>query len=203
MRISGVKLCDVTWLFLAAAVLLPAVVTAAGLTSGSVGASLARRQHEHEHGHELSGGPEHPSSSGGDWDESEDEDVGSPTGIPMSMSMGTASAALSSTSFSSSAVSPPASSNAVAKPPDPHMHSHGSHAAVKEILDDVGIHRWHDFPPTYLAADFRLTADSAIFGEVFDETWDPENASGHRGLMVIHVAAMILAYFTALPIGES
>ena len=90
--------------------------------------------------------------------------------------------------------------DATFSPPDPH--SHGSHRAPKVSLDDTGIHHWHQFPPTYLAADFRLDNDTAIFGEEFDETWDPENASGHKGLMLIHVLGMTLAYFGALPIGK-
>ncbi len=89
---------------------------------------------------------------------------------------------------------------------DPHLshdHHHSSHTPAKTILDDVDIHNWHQFPPTYLAADFRLTNDSAIFGEDFGEDWDPAKANGHPGLMVLHVGAMMVAYFGALPVGES
>jgi len=95
----------------------------------------------------------------------------------------------------------PSSSSVKATPPDPH--NHHSHAPVKIVLDDTDIHNWHHFPPTYLAADFKLDNSTAIFGEEFDETWDPEKADGHLGLMFVHVACMIIAYFGALPLGES
>lgn len=81
-------------------------------------------------------------------------------------------------------------------------HDHGSHAAPKDVLDDADIHNWHDFPPSYLAADFRLDNDSAIFGEVFDETWDAEDASGHVGLAMLHAGMELVAYFGILPIGK-
>lgn len=88
-----------------------------------------------------------------------------------------------------------------ARPPhDPH--GHHSHAPVKEFLNDTDIHLWHKFPPTYLDADFRLTQDSVIFGEELPADWPGETPS-HPGLMVLHVAAMVVAYFGALPIGES
>ena len=88
--------------------------------------------------------------------------------------------------------------------PAPHSgHNHGSHEAPKEILNEVGIHFWHKFPPTYLDADFKLDKDSAIFGEDFDADWDPEAANGHKVLMLFHVGAMMVAYFVALPICES
>ena len=86
---------------------------------------------------------------------------------------------------------------------DPAGHHHGSHTAPKVVLDDESIHQWHHYPPSYLAADFRLDNDSAIFGEEFDEAWDPAEAGGRKGLMVLHVVGMSLAYFAALPIGES
>ncbi|EIW68262.1 hypothetical protein TREMEDRAFT_69277 [Tremella mesenterica DSM 1558] len=88
-----------------------------------------------------------------------------------------------------------------ALPPEPHSHEHGSHKAPKVVLDDVSIHHWHHFPPSYLAADFRLDSDSAIFGEEFDESWDTEQTERHGGLMLVHVASMVIAYFGALPIG--
>lgn len=84
-------------------------------------------------------------------------------------------------------------------PPDPH--GHHSHAPVKEFLNDTDIHRWHKFPPTYLDADFRLTQDSVIFGEELPADWPGETPS-HPGLMILHVAAMCVAYFGALPVGE-
>lgn len=84
---------------------------------------------------------------------------------------------------------------------DPHGgHSHGSHAPAKTVLDDADIHFWHKYPPSYLAADFRLDNDSAIFGEEFDEAWDPNDASGHRGLAILHVLSFYTAYFGFLPI---
>lgn len=84
-------------------------------------------------------------------------------------------------------------------PPDPH--GHHSHAPVKEFLNDTEIHRWHKFPPTYLDADFRLTQDSVIFGEELPENW-PGDTPSHPGLMILHVAAMCVAYFGALPVGK-
>lgn len=101
-----------------------------------------------------------------------------------------------------SSISTPALST-VPHPPEPDHHSHGSHAAPKAVLDDESIHYWHHFPPSYLAADFKLDKDSAIFGEEFDDEWDPQRASGHRSLMLGHVLAMIGAYFGALPICKS
>jgi len=86
-------------------------------------------------------------------------------------------------------------------PPD--THSHGTHQAAKVMLNDTDIHHYHHFPPSYLAADFQLDNDSAIFGEEFDATWYPDEASRHKGLMAVHVGGMTLAYFAALPIGES
>ncbi|ORX38439.1 hypothetical protein BD324DRAFT_578083 [Kockovaella imperatae] len=81
------------------------------------------------------------------------------------------------------------------------MHDHGEHQVAGDELDESEIHNaWHSFPPTYLAADFRLNNDTAIFGEEFDAEWDPDEANGHRGLMMLHVLAMIGAYFVALPI---
>ncbi|KAK4688440.1 hypothetical protein P7C73_g1670, partial [Tremellales sp. Uapishka_1] len=82
---------------------------------------------------------------------------------------------------------------------DPHSHHH-SHAAPKTVLDDEAIHRIHHFPPSYLAADFRLSPDTAIFGEEFDDEWDPSAEGGARGWMIVHVAGMVGAYFGALPI---
>lgn len=82
--------------------------------------------------------------------------------------------------------------------PDPH--SHGAHNAALEMLNDTEIHRWHHFPPTYLDADFRLDADSAIFGEEFDESWDLEDVESHKGLAFVHAFLMGLAYFGVLPI---
>ncbi|OCF57532.1 cytoplasmic protein [Kwoniella mangroviensis CBS 10435] len=117
------------------------------------------------------------------------------------------------TSTSDIADSAPSSSSAVAStstatsnpshshsdhPPSPH--DHGSHTAPKEKLDDESVHRWHHFPPTYLDADFRLDNDTAIFGEEFDETWDPQEVSSHRGLMAIHALLYYGAYFGLLPI---
>ncbi len=84
-------------------------------------------------------------------------------------------------------------------PPDPHWHDF--HAAPKVKLDDESIHLIHHFPPSYLAVDFRLDNDSAIFGEEFDESWDPDAAQGHARLMAVHALGMVLGYFGALPIG--
>ena len=87
--------------------------------------------------------------------------------------------------------------------PEPSMHEHGEHEAAKDVLDESDMHNeWHTFPPTYLAADFRLDNDTAIFGEEFDEDWDPDNSSGHKLLMMAHVGAMVAAYFAVLPICE-
>ena len=95
-----------------------------------------------------------------------------------------------------------------------HHHAHGSHAPPRVVLNDTLVHHFHTFPPSYLAADFRLDEDSAIFGEEFGEGWtvtaeDAQDGtvagrdSGRMGLMVVHVVAMSLAYFGALPIGMS
>lgn len=81
-------------------------------------------------------------------------------------------------------------------------HHHGSHTAPKTELNDADIHYWHSFPPSYLAADFRLDVDTAIFGEEFPEDWVPENAGGRRGLVSLHIASMLVAYFGILPVGE-
>ncbi|RSH88825.1 hypothetical protein EHS25_003053 [Saitozyma podzolica] len=173
-------------LTLAVALVGATVVGAAASSNGHASAQLQRRHDDDDH---ASGNHMHGSVA--DWDESEDDD-GDALGVAMDMDMNMHSA-------SPTAASAVSSTTAV-RPPDPHMHSHGSHEAAKVTLNDVDIHNWHDFPPSYLAADFRLTNDSAIFGEVFDEDWDPENAAGHKGLMTAHVGAMCLAYFGALPI---
>jgi hypothetical protein len=81
-------------------------------------------------------------------------------------------------------------------------HNHGGHAAPKVVLDDADIHYWHSFPPSYLAADFRLDVDSAIFGEEFPDDWAADEAGGRKGLLLAHVASMLVAYFGILPIGE-
>ncbi|KLT39959.1 hypothetical protein CC85DRAFT_232023, partial [Cutaneotrichosporon oleaginosum] len=83
----------------------------------------------------------------------------------------------------------------------PPAHNHNSHAPVKEFLDDAALHEWHDFPPTYMDADFRLTPDKVIFGEVFPADWDAATVASHPGLMFAHVACMVIAYFVLLPIG--
>jgi hypothetical protein len=188
MRISRRQDVTPAVLTLAVALVGATVVGAAASSNGHASAQLQRRHDDDDH---ASGNHMHGSVA--DWDESEDDD-GDALGVAMDMDMNMHSA-------SPTAASAVSSTTAV-RPPDPHMHSHGSHEAAKVTLNDVDIHNWHDFPPSYLAADFRLTNDSAIFGEVFDEDWDPENAAGHKGLMTAHVGAMCLAYFGALPIGE-
>ncbi|WWD19150.1 hypothetical protein CI109_103608 [Kwoniella shandongensis] len=82
--------------------------------------------------------------------------------------------------------------------PDPH--SHGVHTPAVEKLNDTAIHLIHHYPPSYLAADFRLDNDTAIFGEEFDATWNLEEVESHKGLMFVHAGSMVLAYFAALPI---
>lgn len=104
-----------------------------------------------------------------------------------------------------------------------HHHSHSAHSAPTVALNDTDIHYWHSFPPSHLAADFRLDEDSAIFGEEFPSDWrvtgdgaggeggeESESVvrvrgvdTGKRGWMVLHVVAMCVAYFGALPICES
>lgn len=107
----------------------------------------------------------------------------------------------------------PASSPSAASPPSDHAHGHAGghapgghthnpHAPVKEYLDDAALHMYHDFPPTYMDADFRLEKDMVIFGEVFPDDWDPETVASHPMLMVAHVGCMMLAYFVLLPVGE-
>jgi hypothetical protein len=94
-------------------------------------------------------------------------------------------------------------STTAAAAPTPHdPHNHNSHAKVKEYLDDADVHYWHKFPPTYLDADFRLTKDSVIFGEDLPDDW-PGDTPSHPGLMMMHVGAMMLAYFALLPISKS
>lgn len=107
--------------------------------------------------------------------------------------------ALPSSALTLSSSSPTTFAQAHAQSPG---HHHNSHAPVKEFLDDVALHEWHDFPPTYLDADFRLKNDSLIFGEVFPDDWDPETVTSHPGLMGLHVGCMMVAYFVLLPIGE-
>lgn len=147
---------------------------------------------EHQHHNED---PEENQSHGGTHDHHDVMDMPSGSSAP------TASAPISS----SSAVSPDSAAHHDMSephgPPPDHHHSHGSHAAAKVELNDAEIHYWHSFPPSYLAADFRLTNDSVIFGEELPAEWDPETASGHKGLMVLHVVFMCMAYFAVLPIG--
>jgi hypothetical protein len=196
MRIYRGKDVTTALLTFAVAIVGASVVGAAASSNGDASVQLQRRHDDDDH---ASGNHMHGTVV--DWDESEDDDgdgdvSSTPAALGMDMDMN-----MHSVSGSPTAASAVSSTTAV-KPHDPHMHSHGSHEAAKVTLNDVDIHKWHDFPPSYLAADFRLTNDSAIFGEVFDEDWDPENASGHKGLMAAHVLAMCLAYFGALPIGE-
>lgn len=86
-------------------------------------------------------------------------------------------------------------------PPNPHAH-HGGHHQAQLELNETDVHYWHHFPPSYLAADFRLTKDQVIFGEELDETWVPEEAGGHRTLAIAHAGTFVLAYFGLLPIGK-
>ncbi|BEI83231.1 hypothetical protein CcaverHIS002_0310990 [Cutaneotrichosporon cavernicola] len=89
----------------------------------------------------------------------------------------TVSLALASSSYlASPSAALPGHDHGHGQPPG---HNHNSHAPVREVLDDIGLHEWHDFPPTYMDADFRLTKDSVIFGEVFPEGWDPESVASH------------------------
>lgn len=109
-------------------------------------------------------------------------------------------APLPATSASPSAMPSHGHGHAHGPPP---AHNHNPHAPVKEFLDDVALHELHDFPPTYMDADFRLTNDSVIFGEVFPDDWDPETVASHPGLMFAHVGCMIAAYFALMPISAS
>lgn len=84
-----------------------------------------------------------------------------------------------------------------------HGHGHGSHHQPQVQLNETDVHHWHHFPPSYLAADFRLSKDQVIFGEELDESWTPEDEGGHRMLAFGHAGTFILAYFGILPIGES
>ncbi|WWC90617.1 uncharacterized protein L201_005553 [Kwoniella dendrophila CBS 6074] len=86
------------------------------------------------------------------------------------------------------------------RPPSGHDHDHGSHTEAKIELDDIGIHKWHYFPPTYLDADFKLDNDSAIFGEEFDDDWNPDEFVSHKALMALHSLLYYGAYFGLLPI---
>ena len=109
-------------------------------------------------------------------------------------------ASSSRTASSTSSLADSAFSSPPMRMPSSHK-SHGSHAAAKLKLNDDEIHWGHDFPPTYLAADLWLTNETAIFGDVFDVTWDPPNERGHGGLMVVHIASLVIAYMGALPVG--
>jgi hypothetical protein len=127
-----------------------------------------------------------------DMDMGHGHDAAAPTPTTTTVSLVASSLAASTSSAAVAPVAPP-------KPHDPH--SHNSHAKVKEYLDDADIHYWHKFPPTYLDADFRLTKDNTIFGEDLPEDW-PGDTPSHPGLMIMHVGAMMLAYFALLPISE-
>ncbi|WVW85528.1 hypothetical protein I302_107566 [Kwoniella bestiolae CBS 10118] len=104
---------------------------------------------------------------------------------------------------SSSAVTSPSTSShshpTTNHPHPPSAHDHGSHTPPKEKLDDEAVHALHHFPPTYLDADFRLDNDTAIFGEEFDESWDPQEVPSHQGLMALHGVLYYGAYFGLLP----
>ena len=106
----------------------------------------------------------------------------------------TASTAISSSSSSHD----PAPHN-----PHAHSHGHGSHHQPQVELNETDVHYWHHFPPSYLAADFRLSKDRVIFGEELDETWTPETEGGHMTLALGHAASLVLAYFGFLPVGKS
>jgi hypothetical protein len=81
-------------------------------------------------------------------------------------------------------------------------HHHGSHMPAILKLNDTKIHLKHHFPPSYLAADFKLCQDTAIFGEEFDQTWNKEEIASHKGLMVLHVLGYYGAYFGIMPLGK-
>ncbi|OCF31554.1 cytoplasmic protein [Kwoniella heveanensis BCC8398] len=133
--------------------------------------------------------------------EHDNEEVDHGDDMHMDALSSTASTTASVSAPSSSAVStkqPSSSEHAHGKPPG--GHDHGTHTAAKTVLDDENIHYWHHFPPTYLAADFKLDNDSAIFGEEFDESWHPEEFESHKGLMAIHVLTYYGAYFGLLPL---
>jgi len=84
-----------------------------------------------------------------------------------------------------------------------HGHGHGEHHKPQTDLNETDVHYWHHFPASYLAADFRLAKDQVIFGEELDDTWSPEDAGGHRTLVIVHAGLFLVAYFGLLPIGES
>ncbi|WVQ71956.1 hypothetical protein IAR50_001498 [Cryptococcus sp. DSM 104548] len=118
---------------------------------------------------------------------------------PVASALASATSAVQSAVASSSqAASGHSHGAAHVSAPDPH--SHGSHQEALTVINDTDIHRWHKFPPTYLDADFRLDADSAIFGEQFDETWNLEEIESHKGLALLHASLMAVAYFGLLPL---
>lgn len=82
-------------------------------------------------------------------------------------------------------------------------HGHGGHHKAQLQLNDTDVHYYHHFPPSYLAADFRLDQDQVIFGEELDDDWNAKEAGGHRTLAFVHAGSFVLAYFGVLPIGES
>lgn len=165
-----------------------------GLTSGYLPAIfaapsldlVARHDHHHDHSH------------------AEDEHLGhiDEMAVAQPSSIATSATPIPSSSSTSSIVA----SNPHAQAHDHghgHGHGHGSHHKPQVELNETDVHHWHHFPPSYLAADFRLSKDQVIFGEELDESWTPENEGGHRMMAFGHAATFILAYFGILPIGES
>lgn len=102
-----------------------------------------------------------------------------------------------------STTSDSSSSSSTQRPTPPNTHArHGGHHQAQLELNETDVHYWHHFPPSYLAADFRLSKDQVIFGEELDETWVPEDEGGHRTLAFAHAGSFVLAYFGFLPIGK-
>ncbi|KAL7422561.1 hypothetical protein Q5752_003209 [Cryptotrichosporon argae] len=122
-----------------------------------------------------------------------------------SVSMGMPDLVSSSAVASSSAAS-------VAPAPSHAAHAHATAAVaaaagghhhsgpVLSVLNETRVHAGHAFPPSYLAADFRLTNDSVIFGEVLPADWDADAVASHPGLKLAGTAAFVAAYFGVLPI---
>ncbi|WVQ95039.1 hypothetical protein IAU59_002131 [Kwoniella sp. CBS 9459] len=196
-------------------IVLPSLASASSLTS--ISQHLVSRHEdegshafEHELMEEMDMHGSHSDGETGHDHESSAEDTYPSVASAAEIVDGDMRMGASSTTSASNAIATPSSSavsfteqssahqHAHGKPPG--GHDHGSHTAAKTELDDENIHYWHHFPPTYLAADFKLDNDSAIFGEEFGESWDPEQIESHKGLMAVHVLTYYGAYFGLLPL---
>jgi hypothetical protein len=172
---------------------LPAYVTFLSLTTTVVGQSSTQafspsniaRQHDHHDAHAQHDDTPIPTPVTDNQAETETETID--TGIT-----------------SSAILIKPSTAAPAHHAHNPHGgHGHGKHHVPQVELNETDVHYWHHFPASYLAADFRLTRDQVIFGEELDDTWEPEEAGGHRKLAFVHAGLFLIAYFGLLPIGKS